>query len=506
MTQMEIDEEEKKIKENEKEESKPEENGIEEVFEEKETVEKEDIPSVHIVSSKLNSIDYLNEKIPPSVLNLNSSISEKIKTPLSSVSILSESQQSPILFELSTEQNSSELNLQGENASITQQKEDIKPTQEIESSNKVVSSPSENKTKEESFVDLSYPSKNDEANENSSTPISISNKKSETRLNENRKIELTNDSVITPSSPSSVNKPQEGNCMDLTSPSPKNELIEASPSVSNLSLSAPETTSTNSTSQSDPSEFDFGIIQIDSDEQLNLNLEDLNQTSFEGSHISPSKESVNIFGISPLHPSKKIYLYNWGIRFTPKRPGVDYPFNIGVAGMRRGDECSYHSSTIRNRLSNTEVQTFSGTVFCLEGPINFKISREFPPSVLSVFKNGFPIDWKQVLLDNLIEIKKAKEKLKLQNVKSPQMFSPFKVSNPLNTKPMKKIYKDKNNEENFKPSRPLSKKQSILKESKLKEEQIKIIPSKSKESESSESDGVEVSFCWKKKYLYSFIF
>ena len=153
-------------------------------------------------------------------------------------------------------------------------------------------------------------------------------------------------------------------------------------------------------------ELDFGVIEGNNDDDNELHIDKENEVPNE--KTSPStKFNHNNFTPhpppSPIHnqPSKVI-VKNWRLKFTPAKN--KYPLNIGIEGNRiENMDKVYYSSTIETRLNHHEVQTGNKTIIQLEGKMDIDSckSRGFPVKVIEAFRDGFPLQWKQILKEDL---------------------------------------------------------------------------------------------------------
>lgn len=143
-------------------------------------------------------------------------------------------------------------------------------------------------------------------------------------------------------------------------------------------------------------------------------------------------ESTNVTMSSQLTTTSKkvdeaIILSNWSMLIVPNNPSVTRidknitEYWIILIGRRSDMSDMWHSSLISNRLSKREVTTGSGRVYRLEGPIDESALAQvgFRPHILEAFREGFPENWRKLLLQELTSIKtQANDEYQLEDEKS----------------------------------------------------------------------------------------
>uniref|UniRef100_UPI00398E9104 mis18-binding protein 1 isoform X2 n=1 Tax=Pristiophorus japonicus TaxID=55135 RepID=UPI00398E9104 len=90
---------------------------------------------------------------------------------------------------------------------------------------------------------------------------------------------------------------------------------------------------------------------------------------------------------------RKITLSKWIIQQI-KRSN-----EICVEGQRDADGIYWHSNVIAERIQKTEVKSITGSIYVLEGPMDYVAMKNqgFSSAFLKHFSCGFPLDWKEYI-------------------------------------------------------------------------------------------------------------
>ncbi|KAK6028017.1 SANTA protein, partial [Ostertagia ostertagi] len=79
-------------------------------------------------------------------------------------------------------------------------------------------------------------------------------------------------------------------------------------------------------------------------------------------------------------------------------------FGVCVEGYRPNDDTAtvlrnWHSTAIEKRLSSSLLASHSGTIYELRGSIDRELAHQYgyPIELVTIFSNGFPENWKNVL-------------------------------------------------------------------------------------------------------------
>ncbi|XP_013398505.1 uncharacterized protein LOC106164982 [Lingula anatina] len=130
----------------------------------------------------------------------------------------------------------------------------------------------------------------------------------------------------------------------------------------------------------------------------------------------------------PKEKVKEYVLTEWIIRPINSCKGV---FVEGKVEGREDD--FWHSTAIVKRLSNSRVQSNTGSQYVLVGPIDreYTLDAGFSRKTVNAFKKGFPSEWREVISKHFEEEDRSKSS------KKPEKFQEIK-STPKNSKKTQK--------------------------------------------------------------------
>lgn len=128
--------------------------------------------------------------------------------------------------------------------------------------------------------------------------------------------------------------------------------------------------------------------------------------------ISPQATAKKSAGHKQISTDKAaVHLTRWHIRKIPIRTANGaLKFGIVVYGWRSDmpgvEDVFWNSSTIVTRVSSTHVQTQSGSSYYLEGPVDQAqcIKRGLSAKTAKNFKDGFPENWKECLVQEFASV------------------------------------------------------------------------------------------------------
>ena len=123
----------------------------------------------------------------------------------------------------------------------------------------------------------------------------------------------------------------------------------------------------------------------------------------------------------PLVLTKFIELAKWSLVIVannPKITGFDISETedwVVLVGQRSDTAQLWHSSMITGRLSNKEITTGSGRVYKLNGDLDgtAMVDAGFTFELIEAFKDGFPENWLEILLQSFSSIDGDRRKSKI---------------------------------------------------------------------------------------------
>ncbi|OLY79876.1 hypothetical protein AYI68_g6044 [Smittium mucronatum] len=134
---------------------------------------------------------------------------------------------------------------------------------------------------------------------------------------------------------------------------------------------------------------------------------------FNNKPIPYSPESKNDFfpeqEVSGFNAKKS--LSNWKIIFKKPLQIADSDPRIVIQGDvvdENFDTLSFKTAFVEKRLISTFLQSISGSIYHLDGPmdVSFMLDKGHDPLFCEKFESGFPLDWKDLLKQELLRIKK----------------------------------------------------------------------------------------------------